>query len=244
MTVWLQREPSPAAAGRVFCIPQAGCGTGVFSTWPRERDGIEFLPVELPGRMARFSESMPATFQELARNMMAGLRRFLDVPFDFFGHCWSAQIAYEVTAQIQVAGGPTAARLFVSSQLAPQDGPYGRMLDMDDAQLSGELEASIREQGNNPYPELVALYLKVLRADVEMTRRYVVPEPVRLDCPITAIGWTEDNEVRPDQMGGWPACGETTSEVFAGRHLRFMDAPTELLGTLSAGTAGAPSLLG
>jgi surfactin synthase thioesterase subunit len=235
MTLWLQREPSRAAAGRVFCIPQAGAGTGVFGGWPSQRDGVEFLPVELPGRVARFAESMPATFPELARDLIAGLERFLDKPFAFFGHCWSAQLAYEATAQLQTAGGPAAARLFVSSQLAPQDGPVGRMLDMSDAELAEELAETIRDQGNQPYPELVALYVKVLRGDIEMSRRNVIPDPVRLGCPITVIGWTDDIEVRPDQMVGWTSCGEATFETFAGHHLRFIDAPPELLGALSAG---------
>lgn len=237
VTAWLQREPSPSA-GRVFCIPHAGYGSGVFSNWPRKRDAIEFLPVELPGRLARFAEPMPATFKELARDLIAGLERYLDVPFAFFGHCWSALIAYEVTAQLQRAGGPQAARLFVSSQLAPQDGPAGRMLDMNDAELADELAVIIRDQGNTPHPDLVALYLNVLRADIELNRRYVVPEPLRLSCPITAIGWTDDSEVPPGQMSGWPCCGDTTFDLFEGPHHRFIDAPADLLGTLCAGLNG------
>jgi surfactin synthase thioesterase subunit len=243
MTVWLQRKPSPDAAGRVFCIPQAGYGTGVFGAWPAQRDGVEFLPVELPGRVARFADPVPATFRELVRDMAAGCRPYLDVPFAFFGHCWSAHVAYEVTAELEAAGRRPAAGLFVSSQVAPQDGPYGRMLEMTDKELAEELEAGVRDQGNTPYPELVALYAKVLRSDVELARRYVVPDPARLSCPITAIGWTDDDEVRPDQMAGWSRCGETTFEVFAGAHLRFMDAPQELLETLCAGVTGAPSRL-
>jgi surfactin synthase thioesterase subunit len=234
-TSWLQRAPSAGAAGRVFCLPHAGCGASVFGNWPPEQEGVEFLPVELPGRLTRFEEPMPDTFQELAGSLIAALRPYLDVPFAFFGHCWSALAAYEVTAQLQRAGQPAPARLFVSSQLAPQDGPAGRMLEMDDAQLAVELAATIRDQGRQPHPELVAIYLKVLRADVEVSRRYVVPQPLRLDCPITAIGWTDDSEVAADRMAGWAACGETTFPVFPGRHHRFLEAPPELLSTLCAG---------
>ncbi|WP_019925392.1 thioesterase II family protein [Nocardia sp. BMG111209] len=229
---WLQREPAAAAAARVFCIPHAGCGAGVFGNWPAVRAGVEFLPIELPGRLARFGETMPATFEELAADLTAGLRPYLDVPYAFFGHCWSALVAYEATAQLERSGGPPPRRLYVSSQLAPQDGPVGKMLGMDDAELSTELEAMIREQGNTPHPELVAIYLKVLRADVEMSRRYVVPDPPRLDCPIVAIGWTEDEDVAPALMAGWPVCGDTGFARFPGRHHRFVDAPDELLNLL------------
>jgi surfactin synthase thioesterase subunit len=246
MTVWLQRQPSAAATARVFCIPHAGCGASVFGNWPAERAGVEFLPVELPGRLTRFTDRMPGTFQELAAALLGALQPYLDVPFAFFGHCWSALAAYEATAQLQAAGGPDPARLFVSSQVAPQDGPVGRMLDMDDAALTAELEETIRDQGNTPHPQLVAVYLNVLRADIETSRRYVVPAPLRLRSPITAIGWSDDTDVRPDRMSGWAACGETAFTVLAGHHHRFLDAPPELLDLLVAGTTnrgGRPALV-
>jgi len=223
----------------VFCIPHAGSGTNIFASWPFEQDSVEFLPVELPGRLARFGEPMPETFQDLAAAMVAGLEPYLDVPYAFFGHCWSALAAYEVTAALQDLGLPAPARLYVSSQVAPQDGPVGRMLDMDEAALAADLEATIRDQGNRPHPELISIYVRVLRDDIEVSRRYVVPDPVRLSCPITAIGWTDDVEIRPEQMTGWSACGDTTFEVFAGHHHRFIDAPPELRSTLSGGLGAA-----
>lgn len=232
-SVWLRRPPSAAAAGRVFCIPQAGCGTNVFDNWPAERDAIEFLPVELPGRLARFKDRMPATFQDLAADMAAGLAPYLDVPVAFFGHCWSAIAAFEVAAHLDRRGLPPA-RLFVSSELPPQLGPAGRMLDMAESELTAELEATIRDLGRSPHPDLVSLYVRVLRDDIELRRRYVASAPLR-HCPITAIGWSEDAEYRPEQLTGWAASGETTFVVFPGRHNRFLDAPAELLDTIRAG---------
>lgn len=236
-TAWLPRAPSAAAAGRVFCIPYAGCGASIFRNWPREQDAIEFLPVEIPGRETRLAEPIAETFQGLAKAMIDALEPYLDVPFAFFGHCWSALAAYEVTAQLHRAGSSTPARLFVSSQVAPQDGPVGRLLDMDDAELAAELAATIRALGGQPYPELVSIYVSVLRADVDVSRRYIVPDPLRLSGPITAIGWTDDSEVSPGQMTGWSECGDTVFKVFPGRHHRFIDAPPELLSTLCSGFA-------
>jgi surfactin synthase thioesterase subunit len=61
--------------------------------------------------------------------------------------------------------------------------------------------------------------------------------PPRLTCPITAIGWADDTEVRPEEMSGWAVCGDTEFVVFPGVHHRFIDAPPELLEALSAGVA-------
>lgn len=235
----LLREPSATAAARVFCIPYAGCGASIFRNWPRHRDGVEYLALELPGRETRMTEPPLGSYGEIAESVVADLAPYLDVPFAFFGHCWSAPAGYEVCIRLQEAGGPMPSALFVSSQVAPQDGPRGRMLGMDEGELEAELAATISSLGGTPHPDLVALYLDVLRADVEVSRHYVVPDPTRLACPITAIGWTDDDEVAATTMGGWDACGTTTSTVLPGHHRTFVDAPPDLLGVLST-ALGAP----
>jgi surfactin synthase thioesterase subunit len=234
VSVWLRREASSLAAGRVFCVPHAGSGTSAFDNWPASRDRVEFLPVELPGRLSRFTERPPRTLDGLAAAMIAGLDRYLDAPFAFFGHCWSAILAYEVTRQLEHAGR-TPARLFVSAEVPPQVGPQGRMLDMDESELTAEVAASVREIGQTAHPELVSIYVRILRDDIELRRRYTVSGPLRLACPITAFSWSGDRDYPPARMAGWAECGDTTFEVFQGHHDRFRDAPAELIDTICAG---------
>lgn len=229
---WLRRPPSATAIGRVFCIPYSGCGASMYRQWPRQHDGVEFLPLELPGHETRFAEPNFGTYQELAKAMAVGLEPYLDIPYGFFGHCGSALAAYEVSAELARAGYPVPTRLFVSSEVAPQDGPFGRFLGMSDTELAGELDVLIRQLGGTPSAELISLYLDVLKADIETNIRYVMPDPFRLPCPITAIGWTEDDEIPHWKMGGWRECGTTTFELLAGRHHRFIEAPPELLTVL------------
>jgi surfactin synthase thioesterase subunit len=226
---WLPHEPSSTAGGRIFLIPYSGCGASMYRQWPRHRDGVDFLPVELPGHETRFAEPNFETYQELAKLMTAGLEPYLDVPFGFFGHCGSALAAYEVSAELVRCGMPAPARLFVSSEVAPQDGPAGRFLSMNDGELGTELEILIRRLGGRPSAELIELYIEVLRADVETNKRYIVPDPTRLPCPITAIGWTDDTEIPHTTMGGWSVCGETVSVLLKGRHHRFIEAPEDLV---------------
>ena len=232
---WLPRSPSAGAAARLFLIPYSGCGASMYRQWPHRWGGVEYLPVELPGHETRFAEPNVTSYAELAGLMVEGLVPYLDdTPFGFFGHCGSALAAYEVSVALVRAGGPVPTRLFVSSEVAPQDGPAGRFLQMDDSELAAELARLIRELGGTPSPELIELYLEVLRADVETNKRYVVPDPVRLPFPITAIGWTEDDEIPYATMGGWSVCGETTSVLLTGRHHRFIEAPPELLALFGA----------
>ncbi len=231
---WLQRPPSATASARVFCIPHAGCGISVFRNWPLEVGSVEFLAIDLPGRLTRFGEPMPDTFQELSADVVDGLAPYLDVPFTVFGHCWAALVAYEMAFELRRRGLPVPVRVVASSQLAPQDEMIARMLDMDDAELKLELEKVVRDMGQQPHPELVAIYVDILQSDLDMIRRYVPSDPSAMPCPVTALGWSEDTEITPAQMRGWSACPDATFTVLLGQHSRFIDAPAELIESLVA----------
>ncbi|MFG2421465.1 thioesterase II family protein [Streptomyces sp. NPDC048448] len=232
---WLLRQPDPLAATRVFCIPYSGCGAGMYGHWPSSVGGVEILPVQLPGRENRMREQTPDTYEELAVDLVAGLAPYLDRPFGFFGHCGSALTAYQAAVQAEATGSTVPGHLFVSSQVAPQDGPTGRFLELDDDGLTEELRILIEARGGNPSPEVLELALEILRTDIEVNKRYVVPDPVRLTMPITTIGWSEDREVRHDTMGGWSRCGDTDHHVLQGKHYRFLDGPPEFFDLFATG---------
>jgi surfactin synthase thioesterase subunit len=153
---------------------------------------------------------------------------YLDVPYAFFGHCGSALAAYETTAELERRGRSTAVALFISSQVAPQDGPAGRWLTMSRSELNEQLNMLIIASGGTPIPELSDVYLDVLEEDIAANKRYVMPDPQWLKTPITTIGWTEDIEVDHRHMTGWGACGSTRSVLLDGPHQRFMEGPPDL----------------
>jgi surfactin synthase thioesterase subunit len=197
-------------------------------------DGVEIVPVQLPGRENRMREPALSTYEELAEALVPALAPYLDRPFGFFGHCGSALAAYQAAVQVEATGSAAPGQLFVSSQVAPQDGPTGRFLELDDEELAAELHILIKERGGSLSPEMVDLALDVLRTDIEVNKRYIVPDPVRLTMPITSIGWSEDHEIRPDTMDGWSKCGDTDHRVLPGGHNRFLDGPPELFGLFAA----------
>jgi surfactin synthase thioesterase subunit len=211
----------------------------MYRQWPTTIDGVEVCPVQLPGRENRMREPAHASYESLADDLAEALGPYLDRPYALFGHCGSALAAYETALRLIQRGRPAPARLFVSSEVAPQDGPYGRFLDMDDDELAVELRALVAELGGTLPPSLLSLYLGVLRRDVDMNARYQVPDPVRLPSRITAIGWTEDTGIPPSLMGGWAACGDTDFQLLKGGHYRFIEAPAELRALLAAGLGAA-----
>jgi surfactin synthase thioesterase subunit len=159
---------------------------------------------------------------------------YLDRPFAFFGHCSSALVGYETTLRLADKGYPTPDRLFVSSQVAPHEGPHGRFLEMDDDQLADEVRGLLAGLGVEARPDLVEMTLEVLLSDVAAHKKYgAVEQPRRVPCPITAIGWDADVEVPYRLMSGWSDIGMTSFRVLPGPHYGFMTAPPALLDVLA-----------
>jgi surfactin synthase thioesterase subunit/ferredoxin len=231
---WLLYEPDDTAEARLFCLPYSGCGASMYRRWPRRMDGLEICPVQLPGRENRMRERPHGTYEELAADLVEALAPYLDRPFGFFGHCGSALSAYETAVQLERADGPQPAAVFVSSQVAPQDGPYGSYITMSDAELREEVGALIGQMGGTPSPQLVDLCFEVMRADVDANARYRMSEPTELRATVVAIGWDADTNVDRRLMGGWSRCSrDPVPVVLAGAHFQFLDAPDDLRAVLT-----------
>ncbi|HZO66934.1 MAG TPA: thioesterase domain-containing protein [Kribbellaceae bacterium] len=233
---WLLTQPLPGARARVFLLPYSGCGASMYWRWPAELGGVNFLPVQLPARENRLREPYVDSYEELADLLAEHLEPYLDRPYAFFGHCSSALPAYEASVRVVQRGMAEPTRLFVSSQVAPQDGPYGSFLEMDDEQLGQVLRDLSSGIGNAaPSSGFLDMALGVLRQDLEVNRRYHVPDPAVLPCPISVIGWTEDRSVPAELMGGWSACGKVERITLVGGHYTFAEAPPALLSEITAG---------
>jgi surfactin synthase thioesterase subunit len=234
---WLLRPPDPDAAARIFCFPYSGVGASMYAAWPGQIGPAEVCLLQPPGRENRLREPHYGDYDALAEELVEYLAPYLDRPFAFFGHCGGALPGFATALRLAAAGLPTPAVLFISSQVAPHDGPYGRFLSMTDQELTVELEGLVRALGGTPHPDLIALGLGVLRADVEANKRYKLPEPVTLPCAVTVLGWSEDREVAVDLMSGWDAYtapGRHRQVTLPGGHYEFLAAPAALLDELAA----------
>lgn len=225
---WLIREPTGDSSARLFCIPYSGCGASMYRQWPRFFGGIEICPVQLPGRENRMREPAYGTYEEMADGLTDGLAPYLDKPFGFFGQCGSALAAVEATIRLSERALPLPRHLFLSSQVAPHDPPYGRLLRMTKDELRDELRHLFTELGAAPPEDLIDLAHQILITDMEATRKYRHDRAVRLPAPITAIGWTKDIDVPAELMRGWADYAPTTFEVLEGVHYTFLEAPASL----------------
>lgn len=226
---WLLRRPKEGAAARLFCLPYSGVGASMYARWPRRIGPAEVCLIQLPGRENRAKDPHYGTYEALAESLTGALEPYLDVPFAFFGHCSSALAAFETARQLHRKGMPVPDRLFISSQVAPHDGPYGRFLGMTDDELAAELAELTRAMGGEPDPEMIRFGLGVMRADVEANKRYRLPAPEPLPSGITVLGWRDDAEVAPALMTGWRQYADDVRfTTLQGSHHSFLTAPLAL----------------
>lgn len=227
---WLLRRPSIDAHARLFCFPYSGCGASMYYRWPRRIGQIEVCLIQLPARENRIREPHYGTYEALASALVEHLQPYLDRPFGFFGHCGGALPGVELTHQLHEAGLPTPERVFVSSQVAPHEGPYGRFLGLDVDELADELRQLIITLGRDPSPALIEMGLELMSQDLEANRLYQ-PDGLRhLPCGITVIGWTEDNEIPMHMMDGWrDLSADCRFALLDGGHYDFLAAPPALL---------------
>lgn len=239
-TKWFLRPPAADARVRLFCFPYSGCGASMFRSWPERVGPVEIVPLQLPFRENRMRERHYGTYERLAEELVEAIAGFLDRPYAVFGHCGGALPAFETVLRIGERGLRPPDRCFVSSQVAPQDGPYGRFLGLDAEQLRVELLGLLAALGaQNPSEDMLELVLEVLQADLEANRRYHKEKTVTVSCPLTVIGWDNDVEVPHRLMGGWADWGEVDKHVLPGVHYTFLRAPVELQELLRSDLAGA-----
>jgi surfactin synthase thioesterase subunit len=226
---WFLKEPVEDAEFRLFCFPYSGCGASMYRAWPERLGPVEFVRLQLPWRENRMREEHFGTYEQLASDLVPAIADYLDRPYGVFGHCGGALPAFETVLRAEAEGLRAPARCFMSSQVAPQDGPYGRYLGLTEEGLRGELTKLLSALGaDNPSPDLLDLFLEVLQADLEANKRYYKAEPTKISCPITLIGWDNDDEVPPDVMTGWEAWAPVEKHLLQGTHYTFLEAPPAL----------------
>ncbi len=229
------RRPSPNARLRLLCFPYAGGGVSVFRTWPDYLPAdIEVWAIHLPGRDGRMREPLPETVQSVAAAAADGLVPLFDRPVACFGHSMGALIAFEFARQLRRRGAPGPTHLFASARRAP----HLPRLDAALHTLSDDLFLEQLRQRYNGIPaaiwaepELLKLFLPVLRADFKMIETYQYVAEAPLDCPITALGGDQDALATPEDLAAWQAQtrGAFSQLMLAGGHFYLQAALPQLL---------------
>jgi medium-chain acyl-[acyl-carrier-protein] hydrolase len=229
---------NPAARVRLFCFPYAGGGGTIFRTWPDQLPAtVEVCPIALPGREMRIGERPFDRLLPLAQAIADALDMYQDKPFAFFGHSMGALVSFEVARELRRQSRRAPAHLFVAGHRAPHL-PDNRppLHDLPEPAFVDE----VRQLNGTPpevfqHPELLELFLPILRADFAVCETYVYEAEPPLACPISVFGGLQDPRAGREQLEAWRAY--TTAEfrlrMLPGDHFFVRIAEPALLSVLN-----------
>lgn len=248
---WLMRWASGDASVelRLFCFSHAGGGAAAYRLWPRLLGpSIDICAVQLPGRANRLRERPLESMSALVEELREELLPLLDMPFACFGHSMGAIVAAEVCRSLASHGHPVPQQLIVSGRRPPgMPDPNPPLRHLSDAEFLLEIHrryAAIPPEVASE-PDVLALLLPALRADIAALETHApgVREP--LECPIFAMGGSEDSLTPRSHIEEW--AGQTRGEfrlrMFPGGHF-YLDscrqaAVAEISRTLASRTRAA-----
>jgi surfactin synthase thioesterase subunit len=217
---FLINQNNPAKK-RVFCIHYAGGNAATFKPWVKRQRAVEFIPVELPGRGTRITESCYEDFNLLIKDLATDMIELLDRPFAIFGHSMGALIAFELTHYLQRQYGLQPYKLVLAGRHAPhQPDPSNLNSSLSDQELIGallNLNGTPREIAENE--EMMQFLLPMIRGDLKLHESYRYRNQ-KLDIPLVLHAGTEDEDADLSIMRHWRHV--TTAEVltreFEGDH--------------------------
>jgi medium-chain acyl-[acyl-carrier-protein] hydrolase len=215
---YLPNELASDAKLRVFAFPYAGGGAATYFRWRAAMpDGVDLIPVLLPGREGRVAEPPLGDMRTLVMQVADAVAPPADQPYALLGHSMGAWIAFELARELGRRGNPLPRVLIASSSPAPDRERAAESLHkLPDAEFVAEM---IRRFDGIPAAvqanqQLLQLLLPAMRADMQLLETYNYEEEPPLSTDIIALGGTEDRVVTATALARWR---RQTTQAFTSR---------------------------
>jgi len=220
------RRPQPDAKVRLVTFAYAGGGPLTFRSWTRElAPHVEIWTVTLPGRAGRWREPFARDWPELIDELTTAIADDVPGPIALFGHSLGALLAFEVARRLTRIGQPPV-HLIVSGRGSPEIVPDLVMPETDEDLLEhveriyGGVDKRVLAS-----QEVLAHFLPILRADLELARDYRLRPGVALTCPITALTGDADPIAPAAEFEHWGRQTGSSCEIteLPGGHFFLVD---------------------
>jgi medium-chain acyl-[acyl-carrier-protein] hydrolase len=201
-------RPQPGARIRLFCFPYAGGGVQTYVEWRRTLHPlVELVAVQPPGRGPRQGEAAHRTMDALIADLWPRIAPMLDRPYILFGHSMGSRMAYALAARARAEGARLPTHFVASGSGAPHL-PHRERHTYDLPRA--DFIASLRELGGTPEeilgnPELIDMFLPLLRADFELAERHRADPDAPFEFGASILGGTDDPWVSRDDLTAWQA---------------------------------------
>lgn len=225
---------------KLFCFPFAGGAAASYNPWkPLLDKSIEMRAIELAARGRRMREANYDSIDDAAVDVFSIIKDELtEGPYALYGHSMGSMIAFELTYKIIRSGLPAPMHLILSGRAAPQ---VSRENKRCLHHLSDEdFKKQLLEMGGTPreffeHPELLELFLPILKSDFRLTETYVHPEKdAPLDIDITVLSGNSDEDSL-EEVEAWRVhtTGKCDIHHFKGDHFFIFEHDKEVTGVIN-----------
>ncbi|MDH0864403.1 alpha/beta fold hydrolase [Mitsuaria sp. GD03876] len=227
---------------KLLLLPCAGASATMYLRWRRALPAwLQLVPLELPGRGARFGEPFVDDFDTLVERLCDEYAGEFHGRYALLGHSMGALLAHGVARRLQAQSRPLPRWLVVSASAAPSRRDPSRFEGLqDDATLIAEL----RRQGGTPdevfgNAELLRMTLDTLAADYRVCASFRPRSPsssgLRLPMPILAWGGRAD-AIAPADLEAWSleTTGRFALDWFDGGHFFIRHQEPQVLAALAS----------
>lgn len=209
---------------RVFCLAHAGGSTAHFRAWRWLDPFARVVPLDLPGHGTRMGEPHEQDWQALAAGLTDTVAAEVGPepadpadpvdeaePYILFGHSLGALLAFDISHRMLARGRPPAL-LAVAGRNGPSvPASYRPVHRLADHEFAGAVHAL----GGLPIallrqPELMRLFLPIIRADLRLAESYTRPDVPALPIPVVAFAGRQDPMTDTTGMLAWT---EETTDV-------------------------------
>ncbi len=241
---WLPLADPPGARIRLVCCPHSGSGISPFVAWGRQLPGgVSLCPVRYPGRETAMDRAPLRSVAALVDGILGALSGRAGLPTVILGHSLGAAVAYDLARALQALGTPPAL-LVASGRQAPEHAQGTGLSELTDAALIDEIS---RRYGGIPAavraePELLAMMLPILRADLVAAESWRPRPGPRWAGPTWVVNGDGDHALDPDKVEDWrhSVDGRLDLQRLPGGHFYLFDAKSGFLPALLARLRALP----
>jgi len=223
---------------KMFCLPFAGGNKYSYEKYVRDSPGnIQMIPVELPGRGARWNEPLLRNTEAMVNDIYVQVNHQLDVPYLIFGHSMGALLGYVLLKKIRAHNLPMPGCCFFSGCRGPavfkSDHPWHTLPYQAFVDKITELGGLPDTESDRK--EILAYYEPILRADFEAVGSYRYQKTEPFDVPLFLMMGTQEPTSYQDVLS-WQIESHQQIEVtyFTGKHFFIHQHHREIMSLMEA----------